>query len=677
MSTFRFRPSARLQKFLGQELIADPNLAIIEFVKNAYDAGAGNVYIDFKYPLDADPYLVIRDDGAGMNAAEFETNWMHPGYSSKSSDAKKPGRRSTAGATDRVPVGEKGLGRLAAGRLGSSLEVFTRKRVRDPWLHVLFDWADFDDMTQMMDEVKIAYDHIVVPDSPGPETGTLAVIHGLSQKWDGRVRGRPVAGRSRTKLGRLKQDLRLLVRPLQATDSTFAIHLASESVLEEDDIGTITPEEAVEEADYIYDFAFDVLTSGKVVIKRVLRRSRKLVDEFGGETTTRFKSRALLDVAKSEARPETLMAGPFQGRFYYTPPPKARRAKEVEAVGSGVLLYRDGVLVEPYGLNGDDWVGVGARKAQRQGYALVQPTTFSGYVLLTRDDNPELRDMSNRLGLLDTDTTEEFIQHVRKEFSVFEAEVFEELKKRWESKEEKAGRQSEESLDLAAVRLRAIAHSLGQPMMGLSADIKSIRLLSKRKDLPDSVADQLAAIATSAEGHLEQAQGAMSRFRDIVVPDRSTIAVSDLVTPALSEVGTLAASCGVTINAVAMPDREVFVHGELVREAIKELIRNAVEAPRSKAVADRVVQVAWHDDNGNFVLDIIDNGSGIPALGKEVDLASVSSTKGRPGEGLATVVEIITASRGRIEVVRSGAVGTHIAVTLPDRIRGLRSDDES
>ena len=63
---FRFVPSARLQHYLGNQLIADPNLALSEFVKNAYDAGAANLYLDFRISNPDSTALVIADDGTGM-----------------------------------------------------------------------------------------------------------------------------------------------------------------------------------------------------------------------------------------------------------------------------------------------------------------------------------------------------------------------------------------------------------------------------------------------------------------------------------------------------------------------------------------------------------------------------------------------------------------------------------
>src|SRR5579862_6328606 len=127
----RFRPSARLQRYLGRELISDPNLAVLEFVKNGYDAGASIVVVTFNLS-GSETELVISDDGIGMDFASFQENWMHPGFSAKSEDAPSAVRDRSISATasgprlvNRTPVGEKGLGRLAAGRLGRIMDVYT------------------------------------------------------------------------------------------------------------------------------------------------------------------------------------------------------------------------------------------------------------------------------------------------------------------------------------------------------------------------------------------------------------------------------------------------------------------------------------------------------------------------------------------------------------------------
>ena len=470
---FRFRPSARLQRFLGRELIADPNVAIIEFVKNSYDAGASRVLIEFSLSP-APTSLTIADDGVGMNAKLFAENWMRPGFSVKADRATSKSASAAANPAEvreaaRVPVGEKGIGRLAAGRLGEVLDVYTRRASNQPWLHVHFRWADFDDMNIPLDEVAIEHDHDPPPDSPPISSGTVVVISELSQKWDERVRGRAVRGRRRTKLGRLKQDLEFLVRPMGAQRQDFAITLASDMIRDTEDVGEITPESAASEAHYGYSFKLEMV-GGVPTVHRAVTRSAEAAELAGRPRSEQLESVAIDDAAsKLEARPAELSCGPFEGQFLYNPPPASMRAREIDESPVGVLLYRDGLLVEPYGLREDDWLGVTARKAQRQGHAAIQPDTFFGHVLITRNANPDLRDQSNRLGLLETPETENFFDHVQAEFRVFERLVYHEvLESRWETnKEAQAAREARESQERARILLRAVAHSLRQPLQGL------------------------------------------------------------------------------------------------------------------------------------------------------------------------------------------------------------------
>jgi len=233
MPTFHFDPSARLQRFLGRELLADPNLAIVEFVKNSYDAGATDVYIDLIVAGRSKEEQIIRisDNGTGMNVASFERNWMHPGYSYKAYETTTstasggaPSRRD-----QRVPAGEKGLGRLAAGRLGEALRIFTRESPQDQWLHVVFDWSEFKDMDKFLREIPIHYDEQTSPAEPRFQTGTILEITGLSLNWIGRVPGRKVPGRSDVRVGRLRQDLAILIHPLGPAKHDFRVYLASDA----------------------------------------------------------------------------------------------------------------------------------------------------------------------------------------------------------------------------------------------------------------------------------------------------------------------------------------------------------------------------------------------------------------------------------------------------------------
>ena len=677
---FRFVPSARLQHYLGNQLIADPNLAIIEFVKNAYDAGAAHLYLDFRITDPEDSTLIIADDGIGMDEVSFEENWMQPGFSQKSLDAPAQSRKlpNSAAATreaGRIPAGEKGIGRLAAGRLGKSLEVFTRTQVNSPWLHIVFDWHAFDDMTKSLHEVEILYDFDAKPESPQVQSGTILIIRDLSQKWDTRVPGRPVAGRSRTRLGRLRQDLELLVRPLTASGNIeFTIHLYSDSFLDEKDVGVITPSAASRAADYQYSFEFQFNQDGCIRILRELRRNESIHEELGGPRLERFTPTVVTSrLGKEEGRPESLECGPFRGKFLYTPPPAAQRARAIDAVGNGVLLYRDGILVEPYGIGSDDWIGVAARKARRQGHALIQPVTFSGHVLISRRENPNLRDMSNRQGLIEDQASEDFVNHVRAEFGFFEAQIYEELSARWTARETKAARQATDALEGAEVRLRAVAHSLGQPLLGLSTDIVALKTVAQGNEMPEEVRSQLLEIAGSAESHIKVSQEILNRFLEVRPISRTEVNVAQLVADVVSEVESLAASLGVRLEVDQMPAMNALVARDLVFEAVKEVVRNGIQAERPTGRCG-VIQIKHHEDVGDFVLDVIDNGSGIPGIKSDYPLSLIGSTKGRPAQGLAYAEMIMQASLGRIRIANTGKEGTHFELYLPDRVSGLRSD---
>ena len=117
---------------------------------------------------------------------------MHPGYSEKADELQQGHPRTEAG---RVPVGEKGL--RAVWRqvdLGASLEVFTAGSMNQPWLHVLFDSAEFDDMSKPMRSSRdhCRDDQVKKPADPVVQSGTILVINDLELNWDGRVRGRPL-----------------------------------------------------------------------------------------------------------------------------------------------------------------------------------------------------------------------------------------------------------------------------------------------------------------------------------------------------------------------------------------------------------------------------------------------------------------------------------------------------
>lgn len=148
---FDVHPSVVFQ--LGSELVSDDIQALIELVKNSYDAratyakvvidteaSAAEAYPETMYP-DAKGYVMITDDGEGMDLGEIRQGWMVMANSPKRKI--KINLSENIDANTRTPLGDKGLGRLGSQLLGDNIEVITAKKDSKTERHVGFSWKDF------------------------------------------------------------------------------------------------------------------------------------------------------------------------------------------------------------------------------------------------------------------------------------------------------------------------------------------------------------------------------------------------------------------------------------------------------------------------------------------------------------------------------------------------------
>ncbi len=281
--------------------------------------------------------------------------------------------------------------------------------------------------------------------------------------------------------------------------------------------------------------------------------------------------------------------------------------------------------------------------------------------------------MSNRQGLIEDEASEVFVRHVRAEFAFFESMIFKELSARWTAKEKKASRKAADVIEGSDIRLRAIAHSLGQPLLGLSAEMVALKTVAQRRDVPETIRPHLLAIAKSAEAHVAYSQTILNRLLDVRPVSRTEVDVAQLVADVVNEVEAFADSLDVRIEVDELPSQNALVARELVFEAVKEIVRNGVQAARP---ADRpgVLRITHHEYMGDLVLDVIDNGTGIEGAAPDHPLSLIASTKGRPGEGLVNAELSMHVSLGRIRIANTSHEGTHFEIYLPELVSGLRSD---
>ena len=265
---FEVHPSVVYQ--LGESLISDAVQALIELVKNCYDADAtyAKVVIDTQGSVEVEGVLypsaggriIVEDDGHGMELGDIEAGWLT--ISNRKKRELKQAKKTTPGG--RTPLGDKGLGRLGVQRLGENLEIFTKAKGASGY-HFGFSWLDFatapklENVDVHLEEIKYARRH-----------GTKVVVSGLKE---------PEIWRGQGPLKRLEQELSRMISPYrQIRDFTVAVEVDGKALeLQEvsDRIRDIAPVR--------YSLSFDgtqIVIKGRAKLDHFRPSNAKEVEQF-------------------------------------------------------------------------------------------------------------------------------------------------------------------------------------------------------------------------------------------------------------------------------------------------------------------------------------------------------------------------------------------------------------
>jgi hypothetical protein len=158
--TYKIRPASRHLLTIGRDLIKDNQAAIIELVKNAYDADSPNVEISFNINDSRDNIkIIVSDNGHGMTKENIIQKWLVP-----STDNKLKNNISPKG---RIMQGKKGIGRYAAAILGDDLLLRTVDADGNK-TEIYVNWNDFEKY-DYLDEVDILIDTFKTTENPSTE----------------------------------------------------------------------------------------------------------------------------------------------------------------------------------------------------------------------------------------------------------------------------------------------------------------------------------------------------------------------------------------------------------------------------------------------------------------------------------------------------------------------------
>lgn len=202
-----FTITSRILAHLGEDLIKDEGLALLELVKNSYDAGATSCHVDFEFNIQGElEEISVCDDGCGMDLSTIENVWLVIGTDNKEKQIFNP-------TNGRVPLGEKGIGRLGVHKLGKEIHLYSKSK-GEKEVYVNIDWSKLD-TAKGIDDFKIDYGEVDDDKFRTSQTGTFIYIKKLKGEWDNR------------KLRSVFRDLMSLNSPFDNRSDSFKVDITS------------------------------------------------------------------------------------------------------------------------------------------------------------------------------------------------------------------------------------------------------------------------------------------------------------------------------------------------------------------------------------------------------------------------------------------------------------------
>lgn len=433
-----FAISARTARLIGMENFANAEGAIVELVKNGYDADADIcvVVVDLQRTK-ADSKIFIIDNGCGMTSETIIKHWMTIGTDDKLFNAYTSGKK-------RIKSGAKGIGRFALNRLGKSAEMITFPKNHQECGYIWnVDWTSFE-KADVLSNVKAVLEEFSYSDlhnkiqyygleklpvftkfAKDDFKGTILCISDLNDLW------------TDESLKSLLKNLELLIP--EHVQNSFELFLYNLNDLSWS--GKVNPAEYAD-FDYKvcasynggYSIAVNVTRNElnqslletnyqSVFSRKEMQSSPYLLDDFKKKF---FETNIILN----EDIDQQLLAsvGHFSFVFYFI---KNTIKDDIDKDGNkkypfntidsdsrrrwlskfgGVRIFRDDFRVRPYGENGNDWLDLGRRQAQspagvgqKPGGYRIRPNQIAGALYISRIENPAFEDKSSREGLQEND----------------------------------------------------------------------------------------------------------------------------------------------------------------------------------------------------------------------------------------------------------------------------------
>ncbi len=623
--TLRFTPSAYLQRLLGRELLSSDYAAAAELVKNSYDAGATEVTITLH--RETPQMLVISDNGSGMSLPEFEQFWMSPGYSEKADIGGIEVNNET-----RILLGEKGIGRFAADKLAARLTVVTKKVGAEEALWVEFDWNQFDAREKKIWEIPVEYHLAKHPELAKYHSGTILQLTDLRRDWTVRD------------WRRLRKELQNIVNPNRSPQNFRILAIANgwES----------GPVQSPFEAQTGYHYEFTLSRGGNMTWR--FTRPKEIATVL---------PKPVLEQGRGH-RSNTF--GTVSGRFHYVDKPQPLIKLGFEP---GIGLYRDGFRVEPYGRSADDWLQVHSFKASRQGHAPT-PSRLFGFVEISRNKNPDLRDITSREGLQDTPEFLEFRDAVIERYRHF-AELLESDKSALDVEvPQLVGQRAQATRQLRAEAFTEmatkLAHQLRQPLGHIRMSATNLRDVLESQGLLNQDVAMLTDMIDQNVIRMNENIDYLYRLAKGLKEEAEDIDLCKFAQHMVDKHKDNFRQMGVQLSLAQCTQGSTVKFGRLSLEfIIDNFLTNAMRATLATTKESRVVTVQVDHTEHGFHLSVTDNGDGIPPEFREAIFKDyLPGSHEHLGMGLWWSQAQAKENGAECQVMKSDKEGTTVSITF-------------
>lgn len=395
-----FKPRSRILLQLGDQLIRNESIALLELIKNSYDADASVVKIIIKNVDNSEEgEIIIEDDGYGMTPKIIKNVWMEPGSDYKDQIIKQLKRTPKFG---RLPLGEKGIGRFAVHKLGNIIELIT-KAEGHPEVYLKIDWNIFQ-KSGYLDEFPVEIierDPVLYKNT----IGTKIIIKKLKKLW------------SRGMVRDVYRSVNSFCSPFDSPDSfrvTFDIDKKEwlKGLLSLDEIkeSALFKFHCEIDGEYINKFRYE-FTPWKTMTKL----SGRVIDENDENLNNllRMVDRKGKTINLNEYQIGTIE---FEGlifdrdsRILKMGVQDKKGLHEYLNQNGGVRVYRDGVRVYDYGEPGNDWLNLDIRRVNIPTKKISNNIIISS-ISLNRKESTDLEEKTNREGFIENEAYERLKQ---------------------------------------------------------------------------------------------------------------------------------------------------------------------------------------------------------------------------------------------------------------------------